>query len=93
MMLVLAVDTATNILTVQRGVNGSTINSHVIDTLIYTWEPEEAIVSMCTRQVCLLYARRGSYQQITTLPEGVSVTYPSDLLAEIKNTLHMYNYV
>lgn len=95
MMLVLAAlqGESSGMLTVRRGVNRSVAASHSKDTAIYVWEAEEDIVNMATRQVCLLYARRGSYQQITTLPEGVSVTYPSDLLYEIKNTLNLYNYV
>lgn len=93
MMLILETDTTTNTLTVRRGVNKSVRASHAAAAPISVWEAEEAVIAMATRQTCLLYARRGSYQQITTLPEGVSVTYPSDLLSEIKNTLQMYNYL
>ena len=93
MILVLAVDTTTNVLTVRRGVNGSTAASHLINTLIYCWEAEETIVSMATRQVAAMYARRGAFMTVTTDPGGVSVQYPPDLIAEIKNILQAYNFL
>jgi hypothetical protein len=95
MMLVLAASqgASSGTLTVRRGVNRSVAATHAENAPISIWEAEEDVISMATRQVCLLYARRGSYQQITTLPEGISVTYPSDLLSEIRNTLNQYNYV
>ncbi len=86
------VATSTKTLTVRRGMNGTTAAAHNNGTAIYIFEPEEDIVNCATRQAALLYARRGSYQQVTTFPDGVSVTYPSDLLAEIRATIQHFNY-
>lgn len=93
LMEIVAVDTTTKTLTVLRGVNGTTPDSHVIGTPILIFEPEFDVQNMATRQAGLLYARRGSYMEMTTLPEGVSIQYPSDLLAEIRATIQTYQYI
>lgn len=93
LMEIVKVDTTTKTLTVLRGMNGTTPDSHVIGTPIKIWYPEEDVVNMATRQAGLLYARRGAYMQMTTMPEGVNITYPSDLLAEIRATIQTYQYV
>lgn len=93
LMDVLAVNTTTNTLTVRRGARQTTAASHTEGTAIQTWEVEPDILNCATRQVGLLYARRGAYQQVTTYPDGLNVTYPSDLLADIRGTLARFNYV
>lgn len=86
-------DTVTNTLTMIRGARGTTAAAHTAGTAIQIWETEEDVTNMATRQVGLLYARRGAYQQVTSYPDGVNVTYPSDLLAEIRATVQRFNYV
>lgn len=93
MEVIKTVGATTNSLTVIRGARGTTAATHTLGTTIEIWEPEEDIVNCATRQVGLLYARRGSYQQITSLPDGINVTYPSDLLAEVRSTVQRFNYV
>lgn len=93
MEVIKAIGDTTNTLTVIRGARGTTAATHTIGTAIQVWEPEEDIVNCATRQVGLLYARRGAYQQITSLPDGVNVTYPSDLLAEVRATVQRFNDV
>ncbi len=93
LMPIIAVDSTTNTLTVQRGGNGSTAVAHVAALPIYIWQPEMDIEMVATRQSCLLYARRGAYQEISTYPDGTNVTYPSDLLAEVRAALQRFNYV
>lgn len=93
LMEVVAVDTTTKTLTLIRGARGTTAVAHDAGAAIRIWEVEEDIVNCATRQACLLYARRGSYQQITTFPDGINVTYPSDLLAEVRATVQRFNYV
>lgn len=93
LLAVIAVDTATNTLTVQRGANGSTAAAHAAALPISIWQPEMDIEMVATRQACLLYARRGSYQEVSTYPDGTNVTYPSDLLAEVRAALQRFNYV
>lgn len=93
LMEITKVDTTTKTLYVLRGMNGTAADSHVLGTAIKIWEPEQDIMNMATRQAALLYARRGSFQQMTTLPEGITITYPADLLMEIKDTVHTYQFV
>lgn len=92
MLDVIKVDSVTQTLTVRRGVRGTTAVAHTAGTAIQVWEPEEDIVNCATRQVGLLYARRGAYQQITSYPDGVNVSYPSDLLAEVRATVNRFNF-
>jgi hypothetical protein len=89
-----AVDSTTKTLSLIRGVRAQmpTAVAHAAGTAIQIWEPEEDVMNMVTRQAALLYARKGSYQQITTYPDGVNVTYPSDLLAEVRAIIQEYNY-
>ena len=89
---VTAVNTTTKTLSVYRGVNGSIAAAHNIGTDIKLWEPEDDITQIVTRQACLLYARRGAYQAIA-LPDGTSIVYPSDLLAELRATVNRFSYV
>lgn len=86
------VDTATKTLTVRRGANGSTAAVHNLGTAINIFEVEEDVTNCATRQAALLYARRGAYMQQTTYPDGISVSYPSDLLAEVRATVQRFNY-
>lgn len=93
LLAITAVDTATNTLTIQRGANGSTAAVHAAALPILIWQPEMDIEMVATRQSCLLYARRGAFQEISTYPDGTNVTYPSDLLAEVRAALQRFNYV
>jgi len=93
LMEITYIDTATKTLYVMRGANGTTAAAHTLGTAILVWEPEEDIAGEVTRQAALLYARRGSYEQVTTLPDGVSITYPSDLLPALKAAVQRFNYV
>jgi hypothetical protein len=81
------VDTATDTLTVFRGAGNTPKVAHSVGAPILVWEPEWEIMNMATRQACLLYARRGSYQETQVFPDGLAIKYPSDLLAEIRATL------
>lgn len=93
LMEVVKVDSPTKTLTLIRGMRGSTAAAHTAGTAIQIFEVEEDIANCATRQVGLLYERRASYQQITTYPDGVSVTYPSDLLAEVRATVQRFAFV
>jgi hypothetical protein len=88
---VTAVNTTTNILTVRRGVNGTTAAAHVQTTPISVYQVDERIQRIATRQATLLYARRGAYQVETLDGVGV-ITYPQDLLTELKNVLTEFQY-
>lgn len=93
LMEVVDVGPSSETLKVLRGVRGTTKAAHVLDTAILIFEPEYDVVNAVTRQTCLLYARRGSFQQVTTFPDGISVSYPSDLLAELRATCQRFAYI
>jgi len=92
LMEIAAIDTASKTLSVIRGVRNSPAAVHAIGAAIRIWEPEEDIAQIVTRQACLLYARRGAYQAVA-LPDGTLITYPSDLLAELRATVNRFSYV
>jgi hypothetical protein len=52
---VIAVNTATNVLTVLRGVNGSTAVSHALNTPIYTYQPPADVNQLALRWASWLY--------------------------------------
>lgn len=91
-MMVNAVNTTTNALTVRRGVNGSTAASHLISAAVSTYHVDDRISRITARQAALLYARIGAFQVETLDGVGV-VTYPQDLLAELRATLQDFAYV
>jgi len=93
LMDITAADATTKSLTLRRGIRGSTAAAHTVGSVISLWYPEDDIANAATRQAALLYARRGAYQQVTTYPDGVSVSYPSDLLAEIRATIQRFTVI
>ena len=90
-MLVLSTDTTANKISVRRGMNGTTAAAHAAGTAISIWEWEPDIVQAATRQVALLYARKGSF---TSMEVGgaATATYPRDLLAELYATMQRFQY-
>jgi hypothetical protein len=52
---VLAVNTATNVLTVLRGVNGTTAAAHALNTAIYTYQPPLDVAAISLRLAVALY--------------------------------------
>lgn len=85
------INTSTNVATIRRAVNGSTIATHAIGDDVYRWYAEESIRRVIARQAGLMYARIGAYQQETLDGVGV-ITYPTDLLTELKDILTEYTY-
>jgi hypothetical protein len=88
---VTAVNTTTNVLTVRRGVNGSTAAVHANGTAVQTFHVDERVQRIASRQAALLYVRRGAFQVETLDGVGV-ITYPQDLLTELKNSLTEFMY-
>ncbi|MGB1285386.1 MAG: hypothetical protein ACPG7F_02535 [Aggregatilineales bacterium] len=58
---VLAIDTATNTLTVQRGVNGTTAAEHTTSTIIYIYHPPLDAMNLCLRLATWLYREPDGY--------------------------------
>ncbi len=90
LILVTGTDTTANTATTVRGVNGSTAAAHANGTAISVWNIEPEMREEATRQVALMYARRGAYTaQIT---EFGTVQYPVDLLTSARAALQRIIY-
>lgn len=63
----------TNVLTVIRGVQGTTAATHVATTDIYTFQPEPNIVRACAIITAFEYSRRGQYEMVTVQGGGTSI--------------------
>ena len=88
---VTAVNTTTNIATVRRGVNGSTAATHSNGATVSVYQVEDDLREVVARQAGFKYARRGAYET-TTIANLTTTQFPSDLLAELQNTLAGYAY-
>ncbi len=86
---VTATNTSTNVVTVRRGVNGTTAATHLISAAVSVWRVEEPVRRVVARQAGMMYARKGAYEQQTITDVGV-VTYPADLLTELRGVLQGY---
>jgi hypothetical protein len=91
-MEVIATTVATNTVTVRRGVNGTTAATHLIAAPVSTWQTDDNIRRVTARQAGALYARRGAYEQQQITDVGV-ITYPADLLAELRGVLQGFQYL
>lgn len=92
LMLVTATNTSTNVVTVTRGVNGSTAATHLINANVQVWQVEPDISRVVARQAGLLYARFGAYTTIETNGMGGVTKYPDDMLQELYGTLQQFVY-
>lgn len=92
LMEVLTTNTTTNVITVRRGVNGSTAATHTAAAAVYVWQVESAVERAVARQQGLLYARMGAYVTSEVSQMGVEVRYPADFLTEVWGVLQNYQY-
>jgi hypothetical protein len=65
---VLAVNTTTNTLTLQRGVNGTTAASHAQNTVIEIYQPPAEVVMLCLRLAMWLYREPDTVNSDGKLP-------------------------
>lgn len=93
-MLVTAADTTTDIISISRAQNGSSLpaGNYAAGETVYVFEPEEQIRRVVARQAALMYARLGAFQVETLDGVGV-ITYPQDLLVELEHVLTEFQYV
>lgn len=77
-----AVNTSTNVVTILRAQRGTTAAAHVSTTAVKFWYAETEIRHAAARQVALMYARRGAYQQVVT--EFGSTSFPADLVSDLR---------
>lgn len=82
---------AGEVLTVRRARNGTTPAAHLVNAPIEVYQVDIRIRRVATRQSTLLYTRKGAYQVETLDGVGV-VTYPQDMLAELRATLQGFQY-
>lgn len=90
LMRVTATDAATNIVTVIRGVNGTTAIAHDADDTIFTWYPDPSIVRAVARQAAYAYTQMNGNFQIIVANTFSSVQTPPDLLAEVTKIIAGY---
>ena len=90
-MDVTATDTALNTLTVRRARNGTTAAAHLVNAPISVYQVDERVRRIATRQAALLYSRQGAFQVESLDGVGV-VTYPQDLLVELRGVLTEFQY-
>lgn len=90
---VTAVNITTNVLTVIRAVNGSSlpVGNYDVGTNIDVYQVDENVKRVIARQAGLLYAREGAYQ-IETLDGVGSISYPQDLLSELRGVVQELQY-
>lgn len=88
---VTATNTVTNVVTVRRGMNGTTASTHLIAAPVSVWQTDDNVRRVTARQAGLLYARRGAYEQQTITDVGV-ITYPADLLSELRGVLQGFQF-
>lgn len=87
-MQTLAVNTTTNVLTVQRGVNGSTAAAHLAGIAVETWSVQPEIRRACSRWLGYWYTRRGAFETVKNdLAQGRVIIYPDDAPAEVVHIL------
>jgi hypothetical protein len=69
-MLITGIDTATNILTVRRAVNGTVAAAHDNGATIYTYQPNDLFEETVRRRVVFLYNNPSETRRIVPLPDG-----------------------
>jgi hypothetical protein len=88
-MDVVKTNTATNTVTVRRGVNGSAAAVHGTNAIVSVWQVDESIRRAVTRQVAFQYARRGAYET-RRVQEFTAVDFPADVLREFYGLLKQF---
>lgn len=81
------VSVATNTVTVQRGVNGSTAATHLISAPVYYWETMFQIESIC-RQATVLYYNLRKNPGTAMIVDGHTISKPSDVRLFINDSLN-----
>lgn len=87
-MDVIATDTATNSVTVIRGVNGSTAAAHSGGAVVSVYLVDENIRRIC-RQAANSYAKIGAFD-IVRITDFATIQFAPDLLQEIADLLQMF---
>lgn len=81
------VSISSNTVTVQRGVNGSTAATHLINTVVYYWEVMFQIEGIC-RQAAVLYYNLRKNPGVAMIVDGQTIAKPSDVRLFISDSLN-----
>jgi hypothetical protein len=92
-MRMASTNTATNLVTVARAQNGSSLpaDDYAAGSAVTVFQTEEQVRRIVARQAALMYERRGAFQVESLDGVGV-ITYPQDLLVELQQVLTEYQY-
>lgn len=90
-LYVTAKDTATNILTVRRGINGTTAAAHDNGTAIYIYQPVDAIAEAVKRWAAYLYRQKDSgIFETTIVPDMGTIVTPESIPKRVQLMLNKY---
>jgi hypothetical protein len=93
-LAVTAVNANANVLTVVRGIRGSTAASHAKDTNIEIWYPEDTIRRACARWASYHYYKRSVYEAVQINAAGTyAQSIPQDLPDELRGILSQYIWI
>lgn len=88
-MLILTIDLTTKEMRVQRAMNGTSQEAHLVLAPIYTFQTTVDINQAAARFAAYPYKRRGDYTQATF--DGVAIqTLPADLPPDVRGALQPY---
>lgn len=86
-----AINTATNVVTVERGVRGSIAAVHLAGAAISVWQAERNIIRAAVRWTAYLYKRAGVFEKSTINAAGTyAVIMPMDVPEECAGILKQY---
>lgn len=90
-LAVASVNTSSNVVTVRRGVNGSTAAAHSTGDDVEVWQVESSVERLVARQAAFMYARRGAFESANITDIG-QVEFPSDQLGEVRGIMQSFSY-
>lgn len=91
---VVATNALTNVVTVRRGVNGSTATTHEAGAAVSVWQVDAPVRQAVARQAAMAYSRRGAYSTVEAGGAGgmIEIRYPRDWLADVIGMLQHYAF-
>lgn len=84
-------DIVTNIVTVRRGIYGTTAATHLISTAVSVFQVEETIRNEVARQCGYMYARRGAYENASIDSLGM-MQFPPNVVASLAAAMGGFAY-
>jgi hypothetical protein len=91
LILIVGLNTSTNVVTIRRGQNGTTAAAHTAGTVITSWQVLPALQWQCERMVMWAYQHRDAVESLTFL--DTNVTLKDETLKDIVSKLTAYQPV